>query len=83
MKLPKGIAVILVYRDGKNFRKTAKMTNYETIINGFRMLNSSGREALIYPVNNERAVNLNSCTIKLRVWNESLTLEEFKEYICD
>lgn len=83
MTLPKGIAVILVYRDGHNFRKTSKMTDYETILNGYRLLNASKREALIYPVNNEKKVHLTPATIKLTVWDESLTLEEFKEYLND
>lgn len=82
MKLPGGIAVILIYKDGYSFRKTCKMTNYESILNGYRMLNSSGREARIYPVDNGKKVHLTDTTIILAL-REAMTLDEFKEYIYD
>ncbi len=82
MKLPDGIAVVLIYQDRYSFRKTCKMTNYESILNGYRMLNSSGRQALIYPVDNEKKVHLTDTTIVLAL-REAMTLDEFKEYLYD
>lgn len=81
-KLPEGIAVVLIYKDGDTFRKTGKMTQYETILNGYRLLNLSRRIPRIYPVNNERKVHLNG-PITALAFKEALTLEEFKEYLYD
>ncbi|QEA10546.1 hypothetical protein PP422_gp067 [Enterobacter phage vB_EhoM-IME523] len=82
-KLPEGVGVYLIYKDGSKLRKaSARFTKYEAIVNGYRLLNASKRECRIYPVSSERPSIFIEATLVL-AWNEAMNLEEFKEYLND
>ena len=81
-KLPEGVAVILVYLEGTKLRKTLKLTKYESIINGYRLIKASNRKCRIYPINSKNSKNLSEIVLTF-IWKEAMTLPEFEEYLND